>query len=157
MVNVAFLLLFLHITTMIAAVTVSYGPSLAFRMAVRTGQVSSVRGALASAQPLGPWIPILYVAGGVFGLLTAISFGSNLLAPWLVIAYVLWVVAMLTGLAIHAPHARRLGPLVAATPDGPIPPDLGAVLADPRERAASILDYVVIVAILFDMVFKPFS
>jgi hypothetical protein len=156
-VNLGLLLLFLHITTMISAVTISYGPALIVRFAVRTNQVAVVRGTLGSLRPIGPFIPILYVAGGIFGLLTAINFGYNLLAPWLVIAYVLWVVAMLTGVLIHEPFSRRVGPIAAAAPDGPIGGELATALADPRENAAYWLDYVVIVLILFDMVVKPFS
>ena len=155
--SLGLLLLWLHITTMIAAVTISYGPALLMRLAVRTNQVAVVRGALASTRPVGPFIPILYVAGGIFGLLTAINFGFNLLAPWLVIAYVLWVVAMLTGVLIHEPFSRRVGPVAAAAPDGPISGELATLIADPRENAAYWLDYVVVVAILFDMVVKPFS
>jgi hypothetical protein len=148
------LLLFGHITVMIAAVVISYGPALMFQMATRTGQVAPVR-ALSAATGLGIWIPILYIAGGLLGLATAINFGYNLLAPWLVIAYVLWLIAMVNGGGIHAPFFRKVAALTITTPDGPITGELAALIADRRERTAAAVDYVVIVAILFDMVVKP--
>ena len=150
------LLLFGHITTMIAAVVISYGPALLFQLAARTGQVAPIR-ALSVATALAIWIPILFVVGGLFGLATAINFGTNLLAPWLVIAYVLWVVAMVLGAGIHGPFYAKVAAVAAKTPDGPVTGELATLVADPRERAAAAIDYVLIVAILFDMVVKPFS
>jgi hypothetical protein len=154
--SLGLLLLFLHITTMIAAATVSYGPALMFHLARRTNQVATIR-AFAAPTVLGPAIPILYVIGGLFGLFTAINFGFNLLAPWLVIAYAQWVVAMLTGVAIHRPFSLRAFAALSAAPDGPVGPDVAAVLDEPRERAAYWLDYLIILGLLFDMVVKPFS
>ena len=149
-------LLFGHITTMVAAVVVSFGPALVFQVAHRDGNVATLR-ALAAPTWIGISIPILYVSGGLLGLATAINFGFNLLAPWLVIAYVLWVVAMLTGVAVHRPYFIRANTVLQGAPDGPMSIEVAALLADQRERWASVVDYVVIVAILFDMVVKPFS
>jgi uncharacterized membrane protein len=102
-------------------------------------------------------IPILYIVGAGFGLATALNFGFNLLAPWLVIAYVLWTAAMANGGAIHRPFADRIMRVASAAPDGAISGELALTLADRRERVAEIADYVIIIAILFDMVVKPFS
>jgi hypothetical protein len=150
------LLLFGHITVMIAAVVISYGPSLLFQLAARSGEVANVRG-LAVATQLGIWIPILYVVGGLLGLATAINFSYNLLAPWLVIAYVLWVIAMVNGAVIHGPYFERVTAMAATTPDGPLTGEFAVLVADRRERIAAAVDYVAIVAVLFDMVVKPFS
>ena len=42
---------------------------------------------------------MLFISGGLFGLLAAIvgPYSKNLLAPWLVIAYVLFIIAMVVG------------------------------------------------------------
>ena len=77
--------------------------------------------------------------------------------PWLVVAYVLWVFAMLTGVAVHRPYFITANTVLQAAPDGRMSPEVVALLADSRERWASIADYVIVVAILFDMVVKPFS
>jgi len=152
-----FVLLFLHITTMIGAIIVSFGSGLVMALARRTGQVSAVRGVAAATQPVGRAIPILYVAGGLLGLLTAIAFGYNLLAPWLVIAYLGWLVLMAVGVAVNRTFAISLDVLLQRTPDGPLSSEIAQLFLEPRVRAATVIDYVVLVAILFDMVVKPFS
>jgi hypothetical protein len=151
------LTLWLHITVMFAAITISFGPGFLVEMAYRSGRVAIVRGVAVAGQPLGPLIPVLYVVGGLLGLVTAITFGYNLLAPWLLIAYALFASAMINGVTYN----RTLGPrIVAATadaPDGPLTPQVIAIFTDPRYRFVTTLDAVVVIAILFDMVVKPFS
>jgi hypothetical protein len=80
------ILLFVHISLMFGAVMISLGPALVMRIAERSGQVALVRGVALESKAIGPAIPILFISGGIFGLLTAITVGYNLLAPWLVIA-----------------------------------------------------------------------
>jgi hypothetical protein len=111
---------------------------------------------MASAR-LGPVIPVLYVTGGIFGLLTAINFGFNLLAPWLVIAYVLFAIAMITGITFSGRFGPRVAAATQGVPDGPLTPAVIALFTAPSYRFVTTLDYVVLVAILFDMVVKPFS
>jgi hypothetical protein len=154
--SLGLLLLFGHITVMISAIMVSFGPALMFQVAQNMGNVAMLR-ALATPTWIGVSIPILYVVGGLLGLAAAINFGTNLLVPWLVIAYALWVFAMLTGVAVHRPYFIKANTVLQAAPDGRMSPEVVALLADPRERWASIADYAIIVAILFDMVVKPFS
>ena len=151
------LTLWLHITVMFAAITVSYGPGLLADLAYRSGRVEAVRGVALAGHRLGPIIPVLYVTGGIFGLLTAINFGFNLLAPWLVIAYVLFAIAMVTGIAFNSKFGPRVLAATADVPNGPLPPAVSALFTDPRYRYVLVLDYVVLVALLFDMVVKPFS
>jgi uncharacterized membrane protein len=110
-----------------------------------------------ASRRLGPVIPLLYVSGGIFGLLTAINFGFNLLAPWLVIAYVLFAIAMISGIAFSGRFGPRVLAATADVPSGPIPPAVSALFTDSTYRFVTTLDYVVLLAILFDMVVKPFS
>ena len=151
------LLLFLHISVMFAAVTVAYGTGLLARLAYMTGQVAAVRGVGMAAARYGPAIPILFVTGGLLGLATALSFGFNLLAPWLVLAYVGWAIAMVLGFTENRTWGLRLGQLLATTPDGPLTPEVAAMFTDRRVVVVTIIDYVVVLAIIFDMVVKPFS
>jgi uncharacterized membrane protein len=151
------LTLWLHITLMVSAITVSYGPSLLGDLAYRSGRVEAVRGVALASRRLGPLIPVFYVTGGVFGLLTAINFGFNLLAPWLVIAYVLFAIAMISGIGFSGRFGPRVLAATADVPSGPIPPAVSALFTDSTYRFVTILDYVVVIAILFDMVVKPFS
>jgi len=156
-VRVFLFLVFLHIATMIAAVAISYGPLAVVRLAARSDRAENVRGVVASGAPLGLAIPVLYVLGGLLGLAAAFSSGVNLLAPWLVIAYALWLVAMVIGARLTAPWVERVGEAAVAAPDGPISGSLGGLLADPRFRAINVIDVVVVTTIVFDMVVKPFS
>lgn len=151
------LLLFLHITVMFAAVMVAFGSGLVMRVAYMTGQVTAIRGVGMASARLGPLIPILFVSGGLFGLFTAISFGQDLLAPWLVIAYVLWTAAMLIGIVENRPWGERIGKLLAHTPDGPLTPELAAMFTDTRIVAVTLVDYAIVIALIFDMVVKPLS
>ena len=150
-------LLFLHIATIFAAVTVSFGSGLVMRLAYLTGRLEAVRGVALASRPVGVLIPILFVAGGLFGLLTTVAFGYNLLAPWLVIAYVLWLVAMAEGAVVNRDFAQRLQPLLAGSADGPITSPIVSLFSEPKVLAGTVVDYVVVIALVFDMVVKPFS
>ncbi len=152
------LLLFVHITVMFVAVMVGFGGPLVMRMAYMTGQVAAVRGAGMAFARLAPFIPILFVVGGVFGLLTAISWGLfPLTSPWLIIAYVLFAAAMVIGVVENAPWGKHLGALLAQTPDGPITPEIAAMFTDTRVVVMTVVDYAIVALIIFDMVVKPFS
>lgn len=150
-----FLILFLHIATMFTAVAVSYGGVIFFLVALRTGDTQRVRAMTASAKPIARAIPILYVAGGALGLLAAIVTGYNLLAPWLIIAYVLFVVLMVIGALFTGRTIDRIGEDVASAPDGPLPT---AVTARTRQfYQVEVFDFLLLFVIIFDMVVKPFS
>lgn len=151
------LLLFLHITVMFVAIMVAYGSGLVLRVAYMTGQVAAIRGAGAAAARLGPFIPILFISGGLLGLLTAISFGQDLTAPWLVIAYTLFIVAMGIGIVENRPWGEHLGALLAQTPDGPVTPEVRAMFTSTRVVGVTIIEYAIVIGIIFDMVVKPFS
>ncbi|HJW21519.1 MAG TPA: hypothetical protein VJ506_03730 [Candidatus Limnocylindrales bacterium] len=151
------LLTFLHITAMFTAVMVAFGSGLVMRVAYMTGQVAAIRGVGMASARLGRFIPILFIIGGLLGLLTAIYTGVDLLSPWLVIAYVLFTIAMLIGIVENAPWGRRMGALLAQTPDGPLTPEITAMFTDTRVVVLTVVDYLVVVLIIFDMVVKPFS
>lgn len=156
--NLFQLVLFLHITLMFTAIAVAYGGGLVMRMAYRTGQVAALRGVGMSLARTAPFIPPLFISAGIFGILAAITgpYGSNLLAPWLVIAYVLFVIAMTLGIAITGPEGRKLGGMLMKTPDGPIPAEIREMF-DGRALWITIFDYVIVAVLIFDMVVKPFS
>lgn len=155
--NLTPVLIFLHITVMFAAIGVAYGGGLVMRMAYVTGQVAAVRGVGMALARSAPAIPILFISGGTLGLLTAISFGQNLLAPWLIIAYLLFAVAMVIGIKENRSWAAKMGALLATTPDGPLTPEVRAMFTDRRVVTLTLVEYVIVVSIIFDMVVKPFS
>jgi hypothetical protein len=151
------LFLFLHISLMFVAITISYGPEVVLRIAYMSGQVAPVRGVHGAGERLGPLTPIAFVVAGLFGLLTAINFGFNLLAPWLVIAYLLFAAAMVTGVFGNRVFVNRLGAILATTPDGPLTPEIRDLFSSTGHRALETYDFLWLPVLVFDMVVKPFS
>jgi hypothetical protein len=155
--SVPHLLLFLHITFFITAVTISYGPLLLLRLAYRTGEVANLRGLALVHSRLGPVTFVLYMLGGIFGGLTALAFGFDLLAPWLVIAYVAFAIAVLTGVTENRTWPIRLADAVGRTPDGPLTPEIRQLFMNRTTLTVLAIDIVWLPLIVFDMVIKPFS
>jgi hypothetical protein len=151
------LLLFLHITFFVIAITISYGPLLLLRLAYQTGEVGNIRGLAVVHSRLGPFTFVMYMLGGIFGGLTAIAFGFDLLAPWLVIAYVAFAIAVLTGVTENRTWPLRLAEAVRRTPDGPLTPEIRDLFMNRRTLAVLALDIAWFFVIIFDMVIKPFS
>jgi hypothetical protein len=153
----AHLLLFLHVTSFITAITISYGPLLVLRLAYQTGEVGNLRGLALVHSRLGMATFLMYVFGGVFGGLTAIAFGFDLLAPWLVIAYVAFAIAVLLGVTENRTWPLRLAEAVKRTPDGPLTPEIRDLFMNRRTLAVLAIDIAWFFVIIFDMVVKPFS
>ena len=150
-------LVFLHLVSVFAAVAISYGPLTLLTLTLRRGETQSLRALTASARVLTVSIPFFYVIGAIFGVLAAFNANFNLLAPWLVVAYVLWIVLMIIGAAVIGPWVERLGQLSASAPDGPFSPEIVAAATDQRIRIVRAVDGVVLVLLIFDMAVKPFS
>ncbi len=92
--------------------------------------------------------------GAVFGLLTAISFGYDLLAPWLLIAYVLGAVTAIHGALLTGRETSRLLPQLLAA-DGSSDDSLERRY-DRALASDAIVTGVLIGLLVADMVFKPF-
>ena len=148
---------FLHITFMFIAVAVALGPELLLRGISRSGDVRTIRTGYSLADRLGRSIPVLFTVGLVFGLLTAWTQGLDFFAPWLLIAYALFILAMILGARVTAPHVAHVAELAAQSPDDSPSPELAAAIADRRGDMLFALDLVIIIAFIFDMVVKPFS
>ena len=151
------LLLFLHITFFIAAITISYGPLVLLRLAYQTGEVGNIRGLAIVHSRLGPLTFVMYMLGGIFGGLTALAFGFDLLAPWLVIAYVLFAIAIITGVTENRTWPLRLADAVKRTPDGPLTPEIRDLFMNRTTVSVLVIDIAWVPVMIFDMVIKPFS
>ncbi len=150
-------LVFLHILFMFSAVAISYGPLTIVTLALRGGRTETLRAVTSGAKTLAVAIPILYVIGGALGLVAAISSSVNLLAGWLVIAYILFAFLMGIGATLIGPWIERLATASAAAPDGPFSAEINVISADPRMRIVRVVDLVLVIGILYDMVVKPIS
>ncbi len=149
---------FLHITTMFAAVTLALGPSYVFDRVASSGDVLATRAFLSRMTIFDRLIPGLFVTGALLGLLAAATIGFDLLAPWLLAAYVLFGLMM----AMHGTVGRRwrttLGRTLAAVPAGAATsPDVASVASATAGKVIYWVTAAVTVIIVFDMVAKPFS
>jgi hypothetical protein len=150
--------LFLHLAFIFTAITVGYGVTLMLRVGYMSGQVGVLRGIGFAAGKLGPAVGPLFIVGGIFGLITGIATGTDLLAPWLVIAYVLYAIAMAIGIFENAAVGRKLGPLLmAADVAQPMPAAVRELFDSPRARYLLVIDLVIPFLLVFDMVVKPFA
>ena len=112
---------FLHVAAMFTAVTLTVGGDLYFlRVAIEGNAIATSRlgHAIRRRGPItGPIIEI----GVVFGILTAILGGFNLLAPWLVGAYIVIIVMTVLAFRVAAPAFTRFStwPTPATTQRSP--------------------------------------
>jgi hypothetical protein len=149
---------FLHISTMIAAVTLALGPSFVFDRVAASGDVVATRAFLSRMAIFDRLIPGLFVTGAVFGLLAAATIGFNLLAPWLVVAYTVFVGMMAMHATVGSRWRASLGRTLASVPAGAaISPDVATVAAATVGKVVYWVTAVATVTIVFDMVAKPFS
>ena len=94
----------------------------------------------------------------LFGLANAISQGRNLLeVSWLSTAIILFIVAVIPGVAYHIPASRRITRLLqAAEQQGMVTPELQAAVRSPALMWVGYFQILLFVIILALMVFKPF-
>jgi uncharacterized membrane protein len=148
-----YLLLLLHILIMFVAVILGAGTLLLVLVAARTGRT---RTALEiAALPTDRFISPAFIVGGLFGVATGLAFGYNLLAPWLVIAYLLFVVATAWAIRVTSPAMRRLANIAATGDMEANANDVNRMLG----RALTIdagFTFLVIGLLVVDMVAKPF-
>jgi hypothetical protein len=155
--SVVVFLKFLHIAAMFCAVGVSIGTDMMAHRIAGTGDVRSIRTFFAQARQLVILMPILFLTGLALGLLTALSGALNLLAPWLVIAYVLFGLTLALHATIGARWFRRMDELAIASPEDHASADLLAVANSPSARYLTWYTIAMIVFFVFLMVTKPFS
>ena len=151
-------LLFLHVFGAILA----FGPTFAFSfmgaMAAKEPQhanFSARQSALVSDRLVYPFA----ILQGITGLLIIWASSYPLMdSPWLLIAIVLYLVAVIYGLTVQRTSLHRLIELTSTppspgTPPGPPPPELISVAG--RVRRGGMLLGTLIVIIVFLMVVKP--
>jgi uncharacterized membrane protein len=148
---------FLHIASMFGAVSIVVGGGLIRNAILRGGQLASIRRVLATQRRLenlaaGP----LFAAGVVFGVITALTTGFSLLAPWLLTAYALVIAIFVHAFVFSDPHIKKVEEAAASSDEGPSP-QLQALIRSPRIRVHSGVDMFLFAAIIFAMVVKPFS
>jgi hypothetical protein len=150
------LLVFLHISVMFSAVAISQGPAFLLYRAMRRNDVAAIRAIGGQFATIGPKIGMVFGVGVVIGLITVFVGGWNPLSTWLLIAYVLTVVAMLTPRVLTAPRMMRVGRAAVQSPLEAPSPELRSEIAA-ATQPVYWLDAAILVLFVIDMVVKPFS
>jgi hypothetical protein len=149
----------LHILSMFAAVTMEIGAEFLFAFAISRRDVrglATVHRILEQAR-IGAIAIVVFAAGIVFGLLTALTGGFDFFAGWLIAAYVL-VALILVGSGFLWP--RKLLPLgtkavEAEAGQRPVEDVVRDMVASPAVRWFSVMA-TLFVLIILDMILKPF-
>ena len=143
--------LFLHILAMFALVAFHSGPQILTLAAARTGQESAVVAIARLYARTGRAVPPLGILGGILGVAAGLTGGFNLLAPWLLIAYALFVLLIGYGGVVSVPYIVRLG-------EGSREDRLGwGHLLGRRLTLIVATDALILGLIIADMVLKPFG
>lgn len=146
---------YLHVLTVVAAVAAAVIPELVLHAVARTGDVAAIRGFVTVTKPIGRAIPILFVLAAAFGFAAALSGSFDLLRPWLVASYAVFVIAMAVGGAMSGPWAQRLATAAFASPVEAPSPELQAAIHDRRGTISSTVLMIAIVVLIYLMVVKP--
>jgi uncharacterized membrane-anchored protein YitT (DUF2179 family) len=149
----------LHILSMFSVVAMEIGAEFLFAFAIARRDVralATVHRILEQAR-LGPISIAAFLAGIVFGLLTALTGGLDFLAGWLIAAYVLVTVIFVGGSRLWPKVLLPLGAKAVEAEAGQRPADDVV-----REMAASravwwhVAMATIFGLIILDMVLKPF-
>jgi hypothetical protein len=149
----------LHILSMFAVVTMEIGAEFLFAFAIVRRDVhalATVHRLLEQAR-IGNIAIVVFIAGIVFGLVTALTGGFDLLAGWLLAAYVLVALIMISAAILWPRVLLPLGVKATEAVAGQRPAedvirDMGASPAV-RVFAAMVMLFVLII---LDMILKPF-
>jgi hypothetical protein len=149
---------FLHIAAMFGAVALFVGGGIVNDRVQKGKDVRAIRGVVAAEGRLAPVAGVLMVLGLIFGFVTAIASGFDLLAPWLLITYGLILAIILTGALFHGPYGKRLEEAAAASPEGEPSGQLLTIIEGSRTKLlVNVIDSVLWIGLVFTMVVKPFG
>ena len=147
---------YLHIVSMFFAVALALSTELVVRAVAASGDAHAIRTAVARVKPLGSGATLFFLLGIAFGIIAALTGQIDLLAPWLVLAYVAVIGAFAIGIFITDPWVNRLE-AAATGGDSAGSSGLQAVIAEPLPRWATWVLMGLITLLVFLMVVKPFA
>ena len=149
--------IYLHILVMFGAVAMSFGVQLVSMVAARSGSLATLRGALGAVRPIARFIGPAFGLGILLGIVAIFTNDYDPLKPWLIIAYVLTVAALVWANVWTAPRMGALGAAAMQSPEGaPFSSDLQAAISR-NFGLVAFVDTLLIAALIADMVLKPFS
>ena len=148
---------YLHIVSMFFAVALALSGELVVRRVAATLDPRAIATTVAQVRPLGMASTGLFLAGAVFGVIAALTGQINPFAPWLLLSYGVFVLAVVVGSTITDPWTARLGEAATASAGGGPSEELRTIVAEPRARWATVALMVIVAVIVFLMVVKPLS
>lgn len=146
---------FLHVATMFGAVSMGYGSILLMRTAAESEDPGTLRGVTRAVKMLNRFIGPAFMVGILLGIVAVFTNGFNPLAPWLLIAYVLAIAATVSAFVILDPFVTRVSTAVERSDEAVA--EARADIRSPRTVTLLTLDSLIIVALIADMILKPFS
>lgn len=149
----------LHILSMFSVVTMEIGAESLYAFAVARRDVRALATVhrILEQVPLGPISIAVFISGIVFGLLTALTGGFDLLAGWLIAAYVLVTVIFVSGARLWPKILLPLGAKAVEAEAGQRPvEDVVRDMVASRAVWWFVGMATIFVLIILDMVLKPF-
>ncbi len=98
---------------------------------------------------------MLFVTGLVFGLLAAWAGELDFFQPWLIGAYIIFAIAMATGVLVGGPWAVRMAAAADQSGTDAPSPALTAAIHDRRGVISTTILMLSIIVIIWLMVAKP--
>lgn len=148
----------LHILSMFTAVTLLISVPIFAALAIWQRDVRGAAAVYRLARRPGNTVlgTVFLLAGIVFGLLTAATGGFDFFAGWLIAAYVMVAALILTNLLPAKHRVRQILEEAVEAEAGPRPVDEVVRNMATAPIWVFAIDVVVFVAIIADMVLKPF-
>lgn len=147
---------FLHVLTMILAVSVSGGAEILVHRVVGTRDLAGIRSVVGTYGVMARLVPLLFFTGLALGIVAIFVEGFDPFQPWLLMAYVLFASGVLVGAMVNGGWVGRLGK-AAASAESPDDAAYQAAVTDQRGRIGLFVFWVLIAAIVFVMIVKPLS
>lgn len=149
---------YLHIVSMFFFVAMAVSGEVVVRRVATSHDVAAIRTVVGRVRLLtGPIATGLLLAGVVFGVIAALAGEINLLAPWLILAYVTFIGAMVVGFTVTDPWVGRLEKAAAASAGDAPSGELVAVIDEPIARWGTWALMGLIATLVFIMVVKPLA
>lgn len=148
---------FVHIAAMFATVSIFVGQGLLSAAITQRGDVRAIRRTLAAEARFGPIGGALFLLGIGAGVATAVTGNLDLTTGWLLLAYAITALILITGIAYHGPRGRRLQAAAESSPEEGPSEELRALIGARNARMVSAIDLGLWLAIIYVMVAKPLS
>lgn len=146
---------YVHVVAMFFAIALALSTEQVVRRVAGSRDPRSIETAVSRSEPLSKASDALFGIGIVAGIIAALTGNMNLLAPWLILAYVAVAAAFAVGMLVIAPWSKRLHAAAAASPDGAASPELRLIIDDAGARVGSWALVALIASLVFLMVAQP--